>query len=150
MNRIHNFSIVSYYEAPAWKSTEQVNRTIFCFSLRILKGDFRIAYTAFFILRLCLHKISSGRLPKVQYYEIHISQNHVETAPPHMWLEVQQHPVFSPDSQSYLLLAPVLDDSRYFTHIKHVTRKDKHVRTISYGPAEVLQILAWDTINHKV
>lgn len=25
MSRIHNFSIVNYYEAPNWKSVEQVN-----------------------------------------------------------------------------------------------------------------------------
>ncbi|XKL68722.1 hypothetical protein PGB90_006491 [Kerria lacca] len=98
MSRIHNFSIVNYYEAPNWKSVEQ---------------------------------------------------SHVENAPANMWLEVQQHPVFAPDGQSYLLLAPVQYNSHFSTHIKHVTQEDKHVRIISYG-FEVLQILAWDTVKHIV
>lgn len=73
----------------------------------------------------------------------------MENAPANMWLEVQQHPVFAPDGQSYLLLAPVQYNSHFSTHIKHVTQEDKHVRIISYG-FEVLQILAWDTVKHIV
>lgn len=68
-----------------------------------------------------------------------------------MWLEIQHHPVFAPDGQSYLLLAPVQENGiHYYTQIKHVTLEDKHILTISHGHYEVLQILAWDTINHIV
>ncbi|XP_065218302.1 inactive dipeptidyl peptidase 10 isoform X2 [Planococcus citri] len=78
-------------------------------------------------------------------------EQHIEQAPNNMWLEIQHHPVFAPDGQSYLLLAPVQENGiHYYTQIKHVTLEDKHILTISHGHYEVLQILAWDTINHIV
>lgn len=66
-----------------------------------------------------------------------------------MWLETQPHPVFAADGRSYLLLAPVQSGSRHFTQIKHVAQSDQHVRVISYG-AEVLRVVAWDTVEHLV
>ena len=66
-----------------------------------------------------------------------------------MWLEIQHHPVFAPDGQSYLLLGPVQKNGQqYFTQIKRITLEDE--RVITYGRHDVLQILAWDTVKHVV
>lgn len=68
-----------------------------------------------------------------------------------MWLEVQHHPVFADDGQCYLLLGLVQENGQqYFTQIKHVTLEDQHIRIITYGRHDALQILAWDTFDHMV
>ncbi|XP_054285172.1 inactive dipeptidyl peptidase 10 isoform X2 [Macrosteles quadrilineatus] len=67
------------------------------------------------------------------------------------WLEVQPHPVFSRDGNSFLLLASVQEGAiDTFTHIKHVTLTQQRIAVISHGHYEVTEILAWDSINHLV
>lgn len=78
-------------------------------------------------------------------------QTHAERAPEESWLEVQPHPVFSPDGDSFLVLAPVKETSSHsFTHIKQVTITQQRIAVLSHGAHEVLRILAWDTRHHLV
>ena len=68
-----------------------------------------------------------------------------------MWLEIQHQPIFAPDGQTYLSLGPVQENGQqYFTQIKHITLEADHMRVITYGRHDVLQILAWDAVNHNV
>lgn len=78
------------------------------------------------------------------------NETHAERAMDDMWLDVQPHPVFSPDGQSYMLLAAVQEGPSIYTHIKHVTLQQQRIAVISHGPYHVLKILAWDTVNHLV
>lgn len=67
------------------------------------------------------------------------------------WLEVQPHPVFSRDGNSFLLMAPVQEGAiDTFTHIKHVTVTQQRIAVISHGHYEVTEVLAWDSVNHLV
>lgn len=85
----------------------------------------------------------------VVYLERGFSQTHAERAPEKSWLDIQEHPVFSPDGNSFLLLAPVQEGrTETFTHIKHVTLTQQRIAVLSHGRYEVTEILAWDTHNH--
>ncbi|XP_018325145.1 inactive dipeptidyl peptidase 10 isoform X2 [Agrilus planipennis] len=76
---------------------------------------------------------------------------HAERAAENSWLEIQEHPVFSSDGESILLLAAVQEgNTDTFTHIKHVTLSQQHIAVLSHGRLEVTKILAWDTENHLV
>uniref|UniRef100_A0A1A9V2A1 Peptidase S9 prolyl oligopeptidase catalytic domain-containing protein n=1 Tax=Glossina austeni TaxID=7395 RepID=A0A1A9V2A1_GLOAU len=76
---------------------------------------------------------------------------HSERAPEDEWLDILPHPVFSPDGNSFLLLASVQESgTEHFTHIKHVTISQQRIAVISHGRYEVLKILCWDTANHLV
>ncbi|KAJ6649253.1 Inactive dipeptidyl peptidase 10 [Pseudolycoriella hygida] len=78
-------------------------------------------------------------------------ETHSERAPEDEWLDILPHPVFSPDGDSFLLLASVQETgNEHFTHIKHVTITQQRISVISHGRYEVLRILAWDTVNHLV
>jgi inactive dipeptidyl peptidase 10 len=69
-------------------------------------------------------------------------QNHAERAPEDEWLDIVQHPVFSPDGDSFLILAGIQEsDSEHFTHIKHVTITQQRIAVISHGRYEVNIIL---------
>lgn len=49
-----------------------------------------------------------------------------------------QHPVFSPDGDSFLLLAGIQEsDTEHFTHIKHVTITQQRIAVLSHGRYEV-------------
>lgn len=77
------------------------------------------------------------------------SQIHTEAASENMWLDIQPPPVFSPNGDSFLFLAPTQESGkRYFTQIKHITVENKHVATISHGRYEVMRIASWDTLNN--
>uniref|UniRef100_A0A8D8RBP9 Inactive dipeptidyl peptidase 10 n=1 Tax=Cacopsylla melanoneura TaxID=428564 RepID=A0A8D8RBP9_9HEMI len=78
------------------------------------------------------------------------NETHAERAMDNMWLDVQPHPVFSPDGQSYMLISPVQEGPNIYTHIKHVTLVQQKIAVISHGPYYVIKILAWDTVNHLV
>lgn len=90
------------------------------------------------------------------------SETHSERAPENEWLDILQHPVFSPDGDSFLQLASIQETgTEHFTHIKHVTITQQRISVISHGRYEqvavvthgrhqVLKILAWDTVNHLV
>lgn len=76
-------------------------------------------------------------------------KTHAERALEKAWLDIQEHPVFSPDGDSFLLLAPVQEGSREtYTHIKHVTVTQQHIAVLSHGRHEVNRILSWDTVSH--
>ncbi|CAO1378587.1 unnamed protein product [Diamesa serratosioi] len=78
-------------------------------------------------------------------------ETHSERAPEDEWLDILPHPVFSPDSDSFMLLAGIQETgTEHFTHIKHVTITQQRLSVISHGRYEVLKILAWDTKNHLV
>lgn len=75
----------------------------------------------------------------------------MERAPEDTWLDVQPQPFFSPDGDSFLLLAAVQEGANdHFTHIKHVTLKQQRMAVLSHGRYEVVKILEWDTSNHLV
>lgn len=76
-------------------------------------------------------------------------QTHAERALEKAWLDIQEHPMFSPDGDSFLMLAPVQEGSREtYTHIKHVTVTQQHIAVLSHGRHEVSKILSWDTVSH--
>ncbi|XP_019867490.1 inactive dipeptidyl peptidase 10 isoform X2 [Aethina tumida] len=78
-------------------------------------------------------------------------ETHAERAHENSWLEIQEHPVFSPDGDSFLMLAPVQEGSREsFTHIKHISVTQQHIAVISHGRHEVTKILYWDTASHLI
>ncbi|KAK7873601.1 hypothetical protein R5R35_009292 [Gryllus longicercus] len=77
-------------------------------------------------------------------------ETHAERAAEDSWLEVQPHPVFSPDGDSFLMMTPVKEGINQFTHIKHVTVSQQRIAVLSHGHYEVLRILSWDTTNHIV
>ncbi|VEN35413.1 unnamed protein product [Callosobruchus maculatus] len=78
-------------------------------------------------------------------------ETHGERALEKAWLEIQAHPVFSPDGDSFLMLAPVREGSREtYTHIKHVTVTRQHIAVLSHGRHEVTKILYWDTYSHLI
>nr|XP_023020216.1 inactive dipeptidyl peptidase 10 isoform X2 [Leptinotarsa decemlineata] len=78
-------------------------------------------------------------------------ETHAERAHEKAWLEIQEHPMFSPDGDSFLMLAPVQEGSREtYTHIKHVTVTQQHMAVLSHGRHEVNRILAWDTVSHRI
>ena len=82
---------------------------------------------------------------------MNLIQTHAERAPENTWLDIQQHPIFSPDGDSFLLMAPVQEGSaEHYTHIKHITLTQQRLAVLSHGKYEVIKILAWDTVNHKV
>lgn len=80
-----------------------------------------------------------------------VLQTHAERAAEESWLDVQPHPVFSSDGNSFLFLAPVQEGAMdLFTHIKHITLLQQRIAVISHGRYEVTKILAWDSVNHLV
>ncbi|XP_075212470.1 inactive dipeptidyl peptidase 10 isoform X3 [Lycorma delicatula] len=78
-------------------------------------------------------------------------ETHAERSQDDAWLQIQPHPVFSSDGDSFLLLGPVQEgDQDVFTHIKHITLKQQRIAVISHGRYEVIKILGWDSVNHLV
>ncbi|RZC38500.1 inactive dipeptidyl peptidase 10, partial [Asbolus verrucosus] len=76
-------------------------------------------------------------------------ETHAERAAERAWLDIQEHPVFSPDGDSFLMLAAVQEGSREsYTHIKHVTVTQQHIAVLSHGRHEVDRILSWDNVSH--
>lgn len=68
----------------------------------------------------------------------HHLQTHQERAPENEWLDIQPHPVFSQDGDSFLLLAGIQETgTEHFTHIKHVTITQQRMSVISHGRYEV-------------
>lgn len=67
-----------------------------------------------------------------------VSQTHSERAPENEWLDILPHPIFSPDGDSFLLLASIQETgTEHFTHIKHVTITQQRISVISHGRYEV-------------
>lgn len=78
-------------------------------------------------------------------------QTHAERASEDTWLDVQPHPVYTADGESFLLLANIKEGTyKYFTHIKHVTPSQQRIAVLTHGSYEVTRILSWDTTNHLV
>lgn len=66
------------------------------------------------------------------------SQTHSERAPEDEWLDILPHPVFSPDGDSFMLLAAIQEsNTEHFSHIKHVTITQQRISVISHGRYEV-------------
>ncbi|ENN82878.1 hypothetical protein YQE_00752, partial [Dendroctonus ponderosae] len=65
-------------------------------------------------------------------------ESHTERSLERAWLEVQEHPIFSPDGDSFLMLAHVQEGRREtYTHIKHITVTQQHIAVLSHGPHEI-------------
>ncbi|CAH1368917.1 hypothetical protein MTP99_010420 [Tenebrio molitor] len=78
-------------------------------------------------------------------------ETHAERAAERSWLDIQEHPMFSPDGDSFLMLAAVQEGSREtYTHIKHVTVTQQHIAVLSHGRHEVDRILSWDNVSHLI
>lgn len=78
-------------------------------------------------------------------------ETHTERALERSWLEIQEHPTFSKDGDSFLILAPVTEgNTETYTHIKHVVVTQQHIAVLSHGRHEVDRILAWDTFNNLI
>ncbi|XP_008194405.1 inactive dipeptidyl peptidase 10 isoform X2 [Tribolium castaneum] len=76
---------------------------------------------------------------------------HAERAAERAWLDIQEHPIFSADGDSFLMLAAVQEGSREaYTHIKHVTVTQQHIAVLSHGRHEVDRILSWDNASHLI
>lgn len=72
-------------------------------------------------------------------------QTHSERAPEDEWLDILPHPVFSPDGDSFMLLAGIQESStEHFTHIKHVTITQQRISVISHGRYEVNMAMPLD------
>lgn len=73
----------------------------------------------------------------VTYFILYL-QTHSERAPENEWLDILPHPIFSPDGDSFLLLASIQETgTEHFTHIKHVTITQQRMSVISHGRYEV-------------
>lgn len=84
-----------------------------------------------------LSVVTACRTPNWDCEEIHS-----ERAPEGTWLDAQPHPVFTPDGDSFLLLAAVQEgDQEHFTHIKHVTLTQQRIAVLSHGRYEVTILL---------
>lgn len=67
------------------------------------------------------------------------------------WVEPPASPIFSPDGNTYLTLAPVRDgNSGYFRHVVSVNIPKKKFIPITHGTFDVVRIVSWDTKNHIV
>ncbi|KAK9510889.1 hypothetical protein O3M35_005573 [Rhynocoris fuscipes] len=67
------------------------------------------------------------------------------------WVEPPATPLFSPDGNTYLTLAPVRDgNSGYFRHVVSVNIPKKKFIPITHGTFDVVKIVSWDTKNHTV
>lgn len=78
-------------------------------------------------------------------------ETHAERAAEDAWLDIQEHPVFAPDGDSFLLLAPVQEGrTEVYTHIKHITLTQHRIAVLSHGAYEVNTILGWDSFNHLI
>lgn len=92
-----------------------------------------------FVLLLLLLSLSF----KLAHFSLHTyfipySQTHSERAPENEWLDILPHPIFSPDGDSFLLLASIQETgTEHFTHIKHVTITQQRMSVISHGRYEV-------------
>ncbi|XP_044752432.1 dipeptidyl peptidase 4 isoform X2 [Coccinella septempunctata] len=76
---------------------------------------------------------------------------HTERAFEHSWLEVQEQPTFSPDGDSFLVLAQVREgNTGTYTHIKHVIVTRQHIAVLGHGRHEVDRILSWDTYDNLI
>lgn len=87
----------------------------------------------------------------MRLFYLRLFQTHAERAPEDSWLDIQPHPLFSPDGDSFLMLAPIQEENaEFYTHIKHVTLTQQRISVLSHGRYEVLSIVAWDAHNHLV
>jgi hypothetical protein len=78
-------------------------------------------------------------------------QTHAERASEDTWLDVQPHPLYTADGESFLLLASIKEGAyNHFTHIKHVTPSQQRIAVLTHGSYEVIRILSWDSTNHLV
>ncbi|XP_023716434.1 inactive dipeptidyl peptidase 10 [Cryptotermes secundus] len=90
--------------------------------------------------------ITSCRAPNWTCFE-----THAERASEDTWLDVQPHPLYTADGESFLLLASIKEGAyNHFTHIKHVTPSQQRIAVLTHGSYEVIRILSWDSTNHLV
>ncbi|XP_031617324.1 dipeptidyl aminopeptidase-like protein 6 isoform X3 [Contarinia nasturtii] len=69
-------------------------------------------------------------------------ETHSERAPEDEWLDILPHPIFSPDGDSFLMLASIQETgTEHFTHIKHVTITQQRISVISHGRYEQVAVI---------
>ncbi|KAE8740739.1 hypothetical protein FOCC_FOCC013759 [Frankliniella occidentalis] len=67
------------------------------------------------------------------------------------WVDAQPPPLFAPDGNNYVTMAPVRDGAAgFFRHIVHVNITRKRVVPLTHGKFEVARILAWDHQHQQV
>ncbi|RZF33294.1 hypothetical protein LSTR_LSTR007639 [Laodelphax striatellus] len=67
------------------------------------------------------------------------------------WVDAPETPLFSPDGNVYLTLAPVRDgQAGFYRHIVSVNIPKKRMLPLTHGTFEVSRIVAWDHANHLV
>ncbi|XP_039298265.1 dipeptidyl aminopeptidase-like protein 6 [Nilaparvata lugens] len=67
------------------------------------------------------------------------------------WVDPPETPLFSPDGNVYLTLAPVRDGAAgFFRHIVAVNIPKKRMLPLTHGTFEVSRIVAWDHANQLV
>lgn len=92
----------------------------------------------------CNHLIVFYCMGHILFFHCSVTQTHSERAPEDEWLDILPHPVFSPDGDSFLLLASIQETgTEHFTHIKHVTITQQRISVISHGRYEV------SALHHK-
>lgn len=67
------------------------------------------------------------------------------------WVDAQPPPLFAPDGNNYVTMAPVRDGlAGFYRHIVHVNITRKRVVPLTHGKFEVARILAWDHQHQQV
>lgn len=67
------------------------------------------------------------------------------------WVDPPSTPIFSPNGNVYLTLAPVRDGTAgFYRHIIHVNIPKKRMLPLTHGIFEVNKIVGWDHINQLV
>lgn len=67
------------------------------------------------------------------------------------WVDAQPPPLFAPDGNNYVTMAPVRDGSAgFYRHIVRVNITRKRVVPLTHGKFEVSRILAWDHQEEQV
>ncbi|KAJ1526921.1 hypothetical protein ONE63_008469 [Megalurothrips usitatus] len=67
------------------------------------------------------------------------------------WVDAQPPPLFAPDGNNYVTMAPVRDGAAgFYRHIVHVNITRKRVVPLTHGKFEVARILVWDHQHQQV
>lgn len=79
------------------------------------------------------------------------SQTHRILADDKGWIEITDPPLFSPDGNLFLILAPVQDaPTGFYRHIVSVNVTRKSIVPLTLGKFTVSKIIAWDHTSQLV
>lgn len=67
------------------------------------------------------------------------------------WVDGPDAPIFAPDSQSYVAIAPIRDGpTGSYPHLVHVTVSKPRTMALTQGRFSVTRLLAWDHQHEQV